>query len=510
VSLQQALEDGLPAAVLLDDADLAPETTQALVELIGRCLWITTGRTPVVGETVKVEPLAAKDLARLLPRGRDAAPYRGLPLLTVLPDIPSPEQPWAAVLEELFPGAELLAELPLGLPSTPIPIPGPLRLEIPGRTALRRSVREALGAEAQPSAATLAAALRNRIPELHRIACDLDDGSAEADGCLFRVAAARLADPELRALAAAAAARIVLRAFQPDAALNLARNALLQRLPEGARGLLHWLEGDALLARGSEDEAHQAHVSAAEALKDAGNREALAALARHCADQDASRGRTRRAREWLGTARSALGRDLEHVAVADAIRIAGDLAAHAGELVGAEGLYDEAWAILAERAEDAPARAAVCIGRAALAASRGEFDTAAEHLAQAEAGAQTPGFRAALLFRKAELALRCGDRSGSAAHEWGAREDFKRAGSLRGLALCARLRGDQAAVRGDRRAAAAAYGEAVQLCARTRDLTGTRRVLRRILAIEREGVPGQHIQDLEEALDLAEVLNRVE
>jgi len=509
VSLQQAMAQEPPAAVLLDDADLAPETTLALVALMGRCRWITTGREAVVGEAIEVPPLEPHHLARLLPPGTDTTPYRGLPLLAMLPGSPTNERPWAAVLEELPPGMDLLAELAPGLPGVPVQIPAPFRLEIPGRTVLRRSVREQLGAEIQPSPSVLAVALRNRIPELHSIACDLDDGSAETDGCLFRVAAARLVDPELRALAAAAAARIALRSFQPDAALNLVRNALLRRLPQGARGILHWLEGDALLARGSDDEAHHAHVSAAGALEDSGHRQALAALARHCADLDASRGRVLRAREWLGTARSALGRDLEHVAVAESIRIAGDLAAHAGELVGAEGLYDEAWAILTESAEDAPARAAVSVGRAALAASRGQFDTAAEHLAQAEAGAHTPAIRAAVLFRQAELALRRGDRSGSAQHERAAREGWTRAGSLRGLALCARLRGDLAAVRGDRGAAADAYGEAVLLNVRTRDPAGTRRVLRRILAIEREGVPGPHIADLEEALDLAEVLNRV-
>jgi len=508
VSLQQALAHGSLAAVLLDDADLAPDTTHALVALLGRCRWIATGRAPVVGETIEVPPLGPDEIARLLPPGADVAPYHGLPLLARFPGS-SALEPWAAGLEELAPGMDLLAELPAGLPGEPTEIPKPFRLELPGRTALRRSVRERLGADLKPSPSVLAIALRDRIPELHRIACDLDDGSAEADGCVFRVAAVRLVDPELRALAAAAAARIALRSFQPDAALNLVRNALLRRLPQGARGLLHWLEGDALLARGSDDEAHQAHVSAAEALKDGGRLQALAALARHCADLDASRGRLERAREWLGTARSSLDRDQEHVAVAEAIRIAGDLAAHAGELVGAEGLYDEAWAILTGAPEDAPARAAVSVGRAALAAARGQFDTAADHLAQAEAGADTPALRAAVLYRRAELALRRGDRSGSARYEEAARAGWTRAGSFRGLALCARLRGDLAAVRGDREQAVEAYGEAVQLCVRTRDVTGTRRVLRRILAVEREGVPGGHIADLEEALDLAEVLNRV-
>jgi len=508
-SLEQALREGPPPAVLLDDADLAPAVARELADLAGDTVWLCTGREPVLGAPIEVAPLPDEALAALLPPGTDPAPYRGLPLLATLPSPPTTDDPWAG-LDALPAGAEVYAELPMGLPGDAEGVPGAFRLDIPGRVALRRAVREALGAEPAASATALAAALRDRLESLHRLACDQDTGHAPEDLPFLRAAARKIADPELRALAAAGAARLALRAYQPAEALAITARALRRPLPDGARGLLRWLEGDALWAQGAEPEAGGAWHGAAADLREGQQPIACAALARRCAERAVARGRVADARAWLAVSREALGEDTELIAAADTQRIAGDLAARAGELVGAEGLYDEAEAILARRAPEDPAMVGVWLGRAALAIGRGQFDAAAGWLARAGAHATDPRHRGAVAFRSAELALRRGDRDRATTWEVEARTAWRAAGALAGLALCARIRGDLAALRGDRLAARAAWDEAIRLDVRQRDLAALRRVLARVLAVEREGVPGPHLDALQEVVDLAEVLTRVQ
>ncbi len=473
-SLERSLAQEPPTAILLDDADLSPGPVRELQALGGRVVWVATGREPVIGAAIEVPALQG-----------------------VTPPIS---------LDELPPELEVYAALPMGLPADPDSVPSACRLALRQRVVIRRAVREALGAHPIASPTALAAALRDRLDALHRLALDLDIGHAAEDLPLLRAAARRVADPELRALAAAGAARLSLRAYQASEALNIARNGLLRPLPAGARGLLRWLEGDALWAQGADVEARHAWHTAGSDLRDGALEVVCAALARSCADREAARGRFGEARMWLQLSREALGVAREPIALADCMRIEGDLAAASGELVSAEGLYDEAETMFARSAPEDAALVGVWLGRAALALARGQLDTASTLLERAAARARDPRDEAATAFRRAELALRRGDRSGASTWEARARAEWRVVGGLHGLTLCARLRGDIAALDGDRPGALVAWDEALALCGRQRDLGGLRRVLARVVAVESEGVPGPHLDAWREIAALADVV----
>lgn len=473
-SLEDAL--GVPSAVVLDDADLAPKVAEALCALPGR--WVATGRDPVIGRPVEIWPVAGLE--------------------------PPP-------VEEVPPGAEILAELPMGLREGAPEVPAAFLVPGAERTILRRSVREALGAERLPSPPALAAVLRDRLADLHRLAVDDAQETPLDELPLLRAAAERIADPELRALAAAAAARLSLRAFQPTEALGLTRDALRHSLPPAARALVRWLEGDALLDQGALPDAHHAHRAAAGGLEGAGERAALLALALRCAGQHAARGADGRAREWLRTARGALGTEPEPAGLASTLRIAGDLALGAGGLVGAEALYDQAAATLASVPGHPLERAAVALGRAALASARGLAAEAVEQLRIADQSAGRLGsVRAAVAWRRADVAVRRGRLQEAATHERVAHEAWRRLGQVRGLALCARLRGDVLALGGSRPGAVRAYREGLELCLRTRDLSLATRLLERQAAVEQEGAAGRHTAALVETLEMARLLTRAD
>ena len=477
--VREALARG-DVAILVDDADLAIDVARQILEMGPQCAWVFTGRDPVAGT------------------GFELTGQRG----AVSP----------AAIEAIPPGAEILADLPMGLPSTTIPLASAVLLATPERVVLRRSVREALGAKGQPASESLAAALRDRLEEAHGIAADIEPRADTDDLVFFRTAARRVADPDLAAVAAATAARMSMRFFEASDALAIVREQIELRSPgrPAAAGLLRWLEGDALLDQGSEDQAEAAHRYAAQALDEAGLTRIVATLARRCADRHAARGNTGRSRQWLSVARTALSTDADPVAWADTLRIAGNLAAQAGELVGAAALYDEAASALDRGDGGGRERAAVRLGQIGLEVARGQYAVAEQLIAQAERDA--PGdatVAGSVAFRRAELALRRGKRDEARAQLGIAVDRFRRAGSRRGLLLHARLAGDLEAVCGDRAAASAAYTQAIALCVRARDVVALGRVLRRALLVEREGLPGPHVDDLQAHLDLVEVLLKV-
>ena len=61
---------------------------------------------------------------------------------------------------------------------------------------------------------------------------------------------------------------------------------------------------------------------------------------------------------------------------------------------------------------------------------------------------------------------------------------------------------------GDPLLAIAHWHHAVVLCARTSDTQSLRPILERLLTLEKEGVAGPHIQELESYLDLLGALSR--
>lgn len=501
-----------PTVLFVDDADLAADALTILRTIAPDARLIATGRGPLPDTTpLEVRPLSPDAMTTLLPPDTDPAPYLGLPLLAMLPAPPLPGRPWAAT-DTIPPGAEILAELPMGLPGFAIPLADALRVPHPDRTILRRSLREALGAGADPSSESIAAALRDRLEEAHRLATGVQPGAPPEDVAFYRTAARIVADPDLAAVGAAAAARLYLRWFQPEVALALVRTALADRPPAqtAALGMLRWLEGEALLDCGGSDDADETLRAAARAISEAGAKRALSALARRVADRFAARGEGHRARRWLTEARSAASSADDPLAWADSLRIAGDLAAQGGELVGAAALYEEAVAAIERVPGGQRERASVHLGQMALELASGQYAVVEDLLVRAEAAAgDDPLLIASIAWRRAELASRRGRHADARAAIAIAETGYASCGHLRGLALCARLSGDVAALAGDRRGAVAAYRHAASLYARQRDLAGLRRVLRRALAIEREGLPGPHVEEVQARLDLAEVLLRV-
>lgn len=495
-------------AVLLDDADLAPEAVRHVVTLSPATTWILTGRDPLLGSTVPVPPLPHDLIAELVPDGRDPTVCRGRPLLARLPEGIEPDEDWSTSLLTWVADLPLLADLPTGIPAPLTDARGIAVRDVDGRILPRRALREALGRPPGPTATALATTLDRHQDQLHQLACDLTVHHDPMDLRALRAGSLLFEDPGLRALSAAAAARMHLRSFQASEALDLVRRSLAGlRLPHLARGLLRWVEGDALLIQGSDDLAHEAHLSAAADLRGAEGSSVRLAQARRCADAWVARGHRVRAQTWIGLARSELSREPNPSGLADTLRISGNLAAQAGELVGARALYDEALATIAPVSDAQQERAFIQVGLAALAMADRDFVEALEHLdAAARSATGHPMAEAAVAWRRAEIALRRGFREPAREALEVATRGFRRAGSLRGLLLCARMLGDLHAVAGDRKAAVEAWEQAMTLCVRTRNLAGLRRVLRRRLVVEREGLPGPHVGELQEYLDRAEVL----
>ncbi len=493
-------------AVLLDDADLAPAAARRTASLHAQTLWVATGRAEVLGTPLDVQPLVDSELARLLPPGIDPSPYRGLPLLTVLPVRPTLEAPWRAI-DEVPPGAELLFGLPTGLRDSPLPIPAAFLRGVQDRCVPRRAVAEQLGVGGVPSPEALRAALRDQTPLLEGVAMGVLTGTVD-DLALFRAGAAAIDDEDLATLAAAAAARLHTTHFQAPAAIEMARAAAARHpdaLP-GVRALLWWVEGDAWLAQGDEPAADARHRGAAELLRVAGDDPALGLLARAAAAAWASRGDEQAARRWLGVARVLAGRQ-DPRANAELLRTAGDLAARAGELVGAEALYDHAAADLRGDGDDRQVLAMVLVGKAALSLTRGQMSAGAARLDEAaRLAAGSPLVMAAVATRRAELAVRRGKLDEARREVATASSIYRVRGQADALGHVHALLGDVLALAGDRAGAADSYRTALALATRSRDLFAARHAMRRLLAVESEGTPGPHVEEIRQILDNIEVI----
>lgn len=510
VAVAAVLAEGPPTAILIDDADLAPSALSAVMDL-PNARFVLTGRRSVVGTPVPVGPLADRDLARMID-GADPAPYAGLPAAVRIGGAVA-GRPFAAV-DALPPGAELLVGIPGGVPG--VSGLGPeMRVPVPGRAIARRCVREALGIGAEVSTEALSAALRGRIDQARGLASDVIGGRDLDDLLFFGVAARRVVDPDLAALAAAAAGRLHLRYAEPDRAVEITSRATRERPPadRAAEAFVRWVEGDARFESGSGDEAHEAHKMAMRAFQDAGWRRAAGLLARRTAARWAMAGHAPRTRRWLGEARDSLSIAEDAAGWADTLRIAGDLSAGAGELMSAAALYDEAGAAL-DRALVADSgvarvRAAVRCGQAAVEAFRGEVAAAEDLLNGVVDVPGDPVGRAVVIWRLAELDARRNRLDGARTRLGEARRAFLDGGCFSGLVLVERLEGDVAALSGDCVGASRAWRRAATMCRVRRDVRGLRRVLRRMLAVEREGVPGRWVEEIQAQFDLVEVVLRV-
>jgi hypothetical protein len=496
---------------LLDDADLAPRSVEGLPEFSPTTRWIATGRAPVLGARVEVGPLTDREMTTLLGPGESPAPYRGIPVLTRFPVPPTLEDPWVA-LTGVPTGAEATLAFPFGRRRRPAGLPaGFLRSHL-GRAIPRRCVSEMLGAT-EPGVPALRAAIRAEEAEVEQVAVGLTPASMD-DLALYRTAAQRVRDPMVASLAAAAAARATLNQFRVFEALEICeacRVAHESTRIDGAIGptwsLMSWVEGDVRLALGQEAHAEALFQQAEAGLRIAEHDDLAHMLARSCASAWAVRGRGERARQWLTRARETLPIGDDRAASADLMRIAADLSAQAGELVGADALYAEARALAARRPVAQPVPALLACGQAALDMARGQFASANSHLWPDEIEEpDPPAVIGPLSFRRAELALRRRRIDDARVNAQLAHAAWWRDGDLAGLILAERLLGDIAAIAGDRAEACERYRAAIALCVGPRALEPLARVLERLLAVEREGAPGPHVDELRDQLELVHLL----
>ena len=460
--------DSRRTVIFVDDADLAPTAARELVALHPSVSWITSGRAAILGSELKIDG----------PR---------------VPEGPAPA------------GWRWLAGLPAGIPSDrDDELPPSLRVALPGRLVLRRRVRERHGRA--PGA--LEDWLEDHRQLLHDVAAGRRLGTPE-DLRLYRDALGGTSEVDIQAAAAAAVARLHLQFFQPSEALSALDEWSPRLWPSVGRtelGLLQWLRGDTLLALGGTEEGQLAHLDALHSFRIAGRPQAAVALARRCAERWIALNNPARSRTWLSEARAEIAVHPDSDALADTLRIAGDLAASAREYVGASSLYDEALATISSSTTAPAIRGAILVGRAALHISMGHFGRASADLASADATASPPLTSAAIAYRKAEIGLRRGELDAAQLHLREASIAFRTAGSVRGLMLTERLDGDLAALRGDRPAAVLSYRRAVEHCTRTRDLRGLHTVLRRLVTVESEGEVGPHLDALRQDLELVQVM----
>ncbi len=223
---------------LLDDVDLAPDAFRWLKAAAPGATWITTSRSAISELAIEIFP---------------TAPGTGIPDLDLLP-----------------PGAEILADLPMGIPGSPLDVPTPFRIsDTPVR--LRRSVRESLGGRASPE--SVVAALREIPGSAWSAATErpFRDDSARR---FFRAAASAATDPALRAFSVAKYGRLCLTFGQASLALEVVREVGRSTLPRREQAALAWIEGDARLQL-DDAEALSTHEHAV-ALADPNDRERIA------------------------------------------------------------------------------------------------------------------------------------------------------------------------------------------------------------------------------------------
>jgi hypothetical protein len=360
-----------------------------------------------------------------------------------------------------------------------------------------------MGVTPEPALSALRRAVLSTAEHLHRVACDLVYDVDHELRPVLRAAARRLDEPALAALAGAAAARMHIRAFQAAEALDLVRERLAgPRCPPAARGLLRWVEGDALMIQGSGDTAHEAHLLAAADFHIARAPRALVTMASRCAEEWVSRGEPDRATRWLTLARGELSRRPDARSLAEVARIAGLLSVSLRRDQEAAVRFSDALDILAQDADARRERALVRLGQSALFMIRGDFVAALEAVDAAEADTEGhAALDAAVAWRRAELGLRGENLQGVALLLARASAGFRRIGSLRGLLMVARAEGDLAALMGDRHAAIRAWNQALGLCLRTRNLPALHRVLQRRAGVEAEGIAGPHVGEILDHLD---------
>lgn len=506
-TVRSRLREGPVVGILIDDADLSPEAVCQILAITGPSLVVATGREAVLGETVYVDPLRDNDVAPMLKPGTSASEVRGLPLLAHLPPPTDPVDPWSTI-QRLPPGSELLADVPMGLDDEGVESPADLRpflLPVMGRLVFRRAVRETLGASHRPSAGTLREVVKDRLKELHRIAADVDPYLSHADIVLLRTAAEQIQEPDLRALAGAAAARMMIRMFQAPDALALTQVLLAIRLPPTAKGLLRWVQGDAHMALGSEVEAQAAWRDAERALHAANRADVAGALARAVTSRLLARGNPALLEPWLKSVQAVREGHSDASVRVDALRIEAAVAQDRGDIDTAKQIAATARSSLRMHEPRYAVDAIVDLSTAMDALANGDVAQVSERVERAQASVQGhPLLRAVCDTLRAEVALREGQSDLAFSHAERAAERWRWTGSVHGLSVTYRILGDARALSGQRDDAIAQWREAIRLAVLVLDLGVIQQALARIAAVERdEGVAGPHVEEAVKQLDMA-------
>ncbi len=363
-----------------------------------------------------------------------------------------------------------LALLPRGLPRFHGAGAAPTVPTDPGRHAL--AARTACPAGVGPAAAVVLRALEPALD----LALDapLRGDEVLADLLALEWLADHHPDADEAGRAAAAAVRLRAAWGQPGNAQAVLKRQLGRAAAQSqtTEALLDQAEGDLLLGIGDPDGAAPCHRRATRRLRRAGAMPLLVRFARRRAERLLVRGHTREAARLLREVRP-LAREWGTPAeVSATVRASADAALAAGELLGAEALYDEA-ATHPAPLEEAALRS---IGQAALALALG--DRARARAALAPAAPAHPLARGAAAAVRAVCALHADapDEALRAARE--AVGALAMAGDdlARGRAL--HLLAEMLAANGAARDAAETWLDALRVQVRVQDLVGLRRTLR--------------------------------
>lgn len=319
------------------------------------------------------------------------------------------------------------------------------------------------------------------------------------DVLLVRFLTRFLPSPAERAVAAAAAVRMVAMAGQLPLARQLLEGARDPELGAREQALLDWAGGDVLSAYGLHADATTWYRDALDRFDGLEEHEAAASLLRRSAGRLASRGLRDESAERLRAARAKDRRASNLMGLSAGLRGSAEVALADNEALAADAIFEQAAEILEDfQSSDGDLeRAALRVGQASLALARGDLRSASTLLDEArDLAPAVPLLQAAVARRRADVALRRGHHDSAMDLLARAIPLMQRCGHRASAAAAIRLRGDIAAARGSRIEAAEHYELAVVEAVRVGDLAGARRTLSHLLTLERSGTDSRRVEEL--------------
>ena len=482
--------------ILLDDADLNPALSERLIRQFSPAQWITTGRQSVTEKVIPVPPLSPTDMEQAFPSAPNWVQQSGLPALGALAlKVDCSRGPnWQERIAKRIRDA---VQLPTGAYEEDTLSLRSLFPRYQGHITPARFLRETLDAPSTPEADQLEAWARSHLRELHLGSLGAVRAKTTAPVSLLVAIAKQVEDSSIASLAACWAARESVRRFQAAFALEILRSFTREQAPDPySEGLFNFAKGHAHLSLGSESRAQRAFTDGYAMLTE--ETHIRDHLVTQCAQEWVTRGDIALAKEWIKKTAS----------TGETLRMSASLARQEGEWVGASALLEAAedsW-----HPETPPPSTIGCLDleKAAMAIDRDALIEAQSILDRVLNNPSAhPLTKASAALRYAQITLR---RGKSDATKWVERatSDYRTCGSSGGLSAAHRLRGDIAALNGYHLEAIGYWQEAASLCARISDTRALRPILERLIILEREGLPGPHIEEHQSHLDLLAALNR--